>query len=62
MSKTTERVLIAMLVIGTAASVVTAAALVKIAFEGFEVVMSDDEALELVMAAEAATSDIRKEE
>lgn len=62
MSKTTEKVLVALLVLSTAANVVTAAMLVHVAREGFNVELTEVEAERLIEAADAATEDIEASE
>ena len=54
MSKATEKVLAVLLILSTAANVVTAAMLVKVAREGFDVEITMDEAKKAIEAAEAA--------
>ena len=58
MSKTTEKVLAVLLILSTAANVVTAAMLVKMAREGFDVELTIDEAKRAIEATEAAVEDI----
>lgn len=62
MSKTTEKVLVVLLILSTAANVVTAAMLVKLARAGFDVELTIDEAQKAIEAADAATEDIEASE
>lgn len=58
MSKTTEKVLVVLLILSTAANVVTAAMLVKLARTGFDVELTIDEAQKAIEAAGAAFEDM----
>lgn len=62
MSKATEKVLAVLLILSTAANVVTAAMLVSMAKEGFEVEITMDEAEKAIEAAEVAVEDIEASE
>ena len=62
MSKTTEKVLVVLLILSTAANVVTAAMLVQLAKNGYEVELTVDEAKKAIEAAEAAFEDIEASE
>ena len=62
MSKATEKVLVVLLILSTAANVVTAAMLVKVAREGFDVEITMDEAEKAIEAAEVAVEDIEASE
>lgn len=62
MSKTTEKVLVVLLILSTAANVVTAAMLVKLAKNGYEVELTVDEAKQMIEAAEVAVEDIEASE
>ena len=62
MSKTTEKVLVVLLILSTAANVVTAAMLVKLAKNGFDVELTIDEAQKAIEATEAAVEDIEASE
>ena len=61
MSKTTEKVLVVLLILSTAANVVTASMLVKLAKSGFEVELTIEEAEKAIEAAEAAMEDLSDE-
>lgn len=58
MSKTTEKVIVALLVLSTAANVVTAVELIRLARNGFDVEITESEAAELIEAAEVAEEDM----
>lgn len=62
MSKTTEKVLVVLLILSTAANVVTAAMLVKLARTGFDVELTVEEAQKAIEATEAALEDIEASE
>ena len=62
MSKTTEKVLVVLLILSTAANVVTASMLVKLARTGFDVELTIDEAQKAIDATEAALEDIEASE
>jgi len=62
MSKATEKVLVVLLILSTAANVVTAAMLVKLAKSGYEVELTVDEAKQMIEAAEVAFEDIEASE
>lgn len=62
MNKVTEKAIVVLLILSTAANVVTAAMLVKLARAEFEVELTVDEAQKMMDAAEVAMDDIIEEE